>query len=162
MDDYIKLSSQITNYIGLFFSICSTIMLFYVAWINKNHLPLQASDTFFMYMAVLMFVMSYLRSIVLYDTEQVNEFSQSFDAKLLVMRLCIIQTVMYYIVFLFVLFILIYYLLFNEQSALLLWIFMMLTFLVISIHIEIHSIIHNEINQLMSFGWTALHSNRAS
>ena len=152
MDDYIKLSSQITNYIGLFFSICSTIMLFYVAWINKNRLPLQASDTFFMYVAVLMFVMSYLRNIVLYDTEQVNEFSQYFDTKLLVMRLCIIQTVMYYIVFVFVMFILIYYLLFTEQSALLLWIFVLLTFLVISMHLEIHSIMNNEKIQMMSFG----------
>ena len=152
MDDYIKLSSQITNYIGLFFSICSTIMSFYVAWINKNSLPLQASDTFFMYVAVLMFVLSYLRNIVLYDTEQVNEFSQYFDTKLLVIRLCIIQTVMYYIVFVFVLFILIYYLLFTEQSALLLWIFVLLTFFVISMHIEIHSIMNNEKIQMMSFG----------
>ena len=162
MDDYIKISSKITNYIGCFFSICSTIILLYIAFINKNHLPLHATDTSFMYVALIMFVMSYLRNIVLYDIELVSELSDSVNFKLLVMRLCIIQTVMYYIVFLFVLFILIYYLLFNEQSALLLWIFMMLTFLVISIHIEIHSIIHNEINQLMSFGWTALHSNRAS
>ena len=152
MDDFVKISSTIINYSGLLFSIGSTVLMFYFAWNNKHHFHANAR---LIYVTALMFVMSFLRYIVLYDTERVTEFSQYRGAKQLVITMTylnIIQMLMYYVIFLTTLLIITYYVLFNEITALLLWVFVLLTFVIISIHIETVSIMNNESIQMMISG----------
>ena len=149
MDDFVKISSTIINYSGLLFSIGSTVLMFYFAWNNKHHFHANAR---LIYVTALMFVMSFLRYIVLYDTERVTEFSQYRDAKQFVIYLSIIQMLMYYVIFVITLLIILYYILFNEIPALLLWVFVLLTFVIISIHIETVSIMNNENIQMMTSG----------
>ena len=150
--DYIKLSSEIINYSGLLFSVCSTVLMFYVAWINKNQLPFKHSNTHLIYVTLLVFVMSFLRYIVLYDIEQIAEFSPYRNTKPLVINLCLIEMLMYSVIFITTLYIVIYYVLFNELTAVQLWVFVLLTFMIISMHIEIISTMNNENIQMSSTG----------
>ena len=150
--DYIKLSSNIINYSGLLFSVCSTFLMFYVAWINKDQFPFNHSSTHLIYVTLLVFVMSFLRYIVLYDIEQITKFSPYRNTKPLVINLCLIEMLMYSVIFITTLFIVIYYVLFNELTALQLWIFVMITFIIISMHIEIISTMNNENIQMSSTG----------
>ena len=152
MNNNIKLSSKIINYSGLLFSVCSTVLMFYVAWINKDQFPFKHSNTHLIYVTLLVFVMSFLRYIVLYDIEQITQFSDFRNKKPLVINLCLIEMLMYSVIFITALFIVIYYVLFNELTALQLWIFVMITFIIISMHIEIISTMNNENIQMMTSG----------